>query len=87
MELTKEEQVLWNNFKEVVMSELEKQFTNNNMEVDFFIMESMIDTTVDLYAYTYSNVPVNGISEERVKQLIFAEASLIKRKVKEMLFG
>lgn len=86
MELTQIERQLWNDFQNAVMNSLDKQFSNNNAISNPITMSMMIDSCVDMFALTYCKISHNGISSNRVNEIINAEANLIKRKLKERLF-
>lgn len=85
MELTTTERELWDKFRKIVCDELDKQFSNSTI-TDPWIMESMINTSIDLYAYTYSKLPYNGINSNRIEEIIAGEAYLLKKKFKSLIY-
>lgn len=87
MELTPTERQLWDNFGEAVMGNLNKKIQELSKD-DFnpMTVSVIIESTVDLFADTYCNIPHSGIGISRVNEIIRSEANMIKRKLNEKFF-
>jgi hypothetical protein len=44
----------------------------------------MLDESLDMSAYIFSNLPRHGIDEDRVKRLVYAQANYLKNKYRQM---
>ena len=87
MELNSKEQILWDNFRDVLIKHVNEEIERIPNDANPTHTHMLIESSIDLLTELHSRLPYDGIPFERSNVIIRGVTLIMKKKLNEIFYN